>query len=53
MLNDTRLEVYLVAYTTRLQRGETLDYIDNFYLSRGRIKQEDINQIHEQLQKYL
>ena len=53
MLNETRLEMYLVAYTTRLQRGEKLEDIDELYLNEGRIKQIDIDQIHSELPKYM
>ena len=47
MLNSTRLKVYINAYNVRLNRGESIEKIDNDYLNLKRLKKEDIEQIHK------
>lgn len=51
MLNNTRLKVYIHAYTVRLNRGELLDDIDDSYRKLKRLTDEEISQVHRSLNK--
>lgn len=49
MLNNQRLKVFINAYLTRLEKGETLESIDKSYINIGRLSDEDIKIIHEKI----
>lgn len=51
MLNPTRLKVYIRAYLFRLEKNMTIDEIDTYYKNLGKLKDDDIKQVHERLQK--
>lgn len=51
MLNMTRLRLYVNAYNVRMEKGESIESIDNSFLSLKRLKKEEIKQIHDIIQK--
>lgn len=51
MLNESRTKVYLNAYLNRLQKGESLEEIDKSYLDLKRLTKDDIEEIHELVER--
>ncbi len=49
MLNDSRIKVYINAYTVRLNKGEKLEDIDKDYLDLKRLTESDVKDIHKRL----
>lgn len=49
MLNESRMKVYINAYTVRLQRGEKLEDIDKDYIEMKRLTEKDVKEIHSKL----
>jgi hypothetical protein len=47
MLNPTKLKTFSHAYRTRMNHGESVESIDELYLSLKRLSEEDIVQIHQ------
>lgn len=53
MLNPTRLKIYVNAYIVRLEKGESIENIDESYLSLNRIKEDDVKQIHKNVESII
>lgn len=51
MLTESRKKVYVNAYIKRINRGETMEEIDESFISIGRISQEEADYIHTLLPK--
>ena len=51
MLTESRKKVYVNAYIKRMNRGETMEEIDESFISIGRISQEEADYIHSLLPK--
>lgn len=51
MLTESRKKVYINAYIKRMNRGETMEEIDESFISIGRISQEEADYIHSLLPK--
>ena len=51
MFTPTRLKVYVNAYIVRLEKGESLSNIDNYYLNRNKITESDKEAIHNRLKE--
>ena len=51
MFTPTRLKVYVNAYIVRLENGESLSNIDNYYLNRNKITESDKEAIHNRLKE--
>ena len=49
MLNNSRIKVYINAYTVRLNKGEKLEDIDKDYIDLKRLTVEDVKEIHKRL----
>ena len=48
-MTDTKFKIYVNAYVTRLEKGESIESIDNLYIDLSRLTQEDIKKIHNRL----
>lgn len=49
MLNNSRIKVYINAYTVRMNKGEKLEDIDKDYIDLKRLTPEDVKEIHKRL----
>lgn len=49
MLSNSRIKVYINAYTVRLMRGQSIEDIDKDYLDMKRLTPEDVKEIHKRL----
>lgn len=49
MLNNSRIKVYINAYTVRLNKGEKLEDIDKDYIDLKRLTPDDVKEIHKRL----
>lgn len=48
-MTDSQIKVYINAYIVRLKNGETLEEIDESFISIGRLTQTDCDKLHEML----
>lgn len=46
MLTKSRIKVYINAYIKRMNKGETMEEIDNSFISIRRLTQEEADYIH-------
>lgn len=51
MLTETRIKIYLNAYNTRLNKGESMDDIDKSFKDMNRLNDKELAMIHEKLEK--
>ena len=49
MLNETKLKLYMNAYSTRLAKGQMILEIDYLFKNTNRLTDDEIKQVHDAL----